>query len=108
VSRRLALALIGVMLAMVIGQAVRLQGFPSQPVTEIQLHESRLVPFLQEIRHENPGTYDSILLNLARIRDGQAQVQDYQFEEAVVAEQLIARLTGQAPASSAAGARPAP
>jgi hypothetical protein len=108
VTRRLALALVGVMLAMVIGQEIRLQGVQRQPVTQIRLHESRLVAFLQEIRDENPNTYDSTLLNLARLRDAQAQVQDVRAEEAVVAEQLIMRLTGQVPGSGAAASRPAP
>jgi hypothetical protein len=106
VSRTLAFALIGVMLMVVIGQALQLRGFESTPVTEIRLHESRLVPFLEAIRAENPDTYDSILLNLSRIRDGQPQVQDYQLEETVIAEQLILRLTGQATASGGPAGQP--
>lgn len=99
-NRLFALALVGVMLLVVSGQAVQLRGTQSQPVTEIVLHESRLVPFLQEIRSDNPNSYDSILLNIQRLRDGQAQGQAIELEEAVIAEQLMARLTGQTPMSS--------
>jgi hypothetical protein len=106
VNRHVALALVGVMLLVVSGQAVQLRGTQSQPVTEIVLYESRLVPFLQEIRSDNPNTYDSILLNIQRLRDGQAQGQAIELEEAVIAEQLMARLTGQTPMSSVTGARP--
>ena len=105
-NRYFALALVGVMLLVVSGQAVQLRGTQSQPVTEIVLHESRLVPFLQEIRSDNPNTYDSILLNIQRLRDGQAQGQAIEPEEAVIAEQLMARLTGQTPMSSVTDARP--
>jgi hypothetical protein len=100
------MALVGVMLMVVVGQAVQLRGYESQPVTEIQLHESRLVPFLQEIRSENPATYDSIVLNVARLRDGPAQGQDIQPEEAVIAEQLMARLSGPVVDAGAAGPLP--
>lgn len=103
-NRLFALALVGVMLLVVSGQAVQLRGTQSQPVTEIVLHESRLVPFLQEIRSDNPNSYDSILLNIQRLRDGQAQGQAIELEEAVIAEQLMARLTGQTPMSSITGA----
>jgi hypothetical protein len=104
VNRHFALALVGVMLLVVSGQSVQLRGTQSQPVTEIVLHESRLVPFLQEIRSDSPNTYDSILLNIQRLRDGQAQGQAIELEEAVIAEQLMARLTGQTPMSSVTGA----
>jgi ribonuclease D len=103
-KRSLAMALVGIMLAVVIGQTIQLSGVKSKPVTEVTLHESRLIAFLQEIRRDNPDTVDSILLNLARIRDAQAQGQDVQLEEVVVAEQLLARLTGQ-PASAAAASQ---
>jgi hypothetical protein len=106
VNRLFALALVGVMLLVVSGQAVQLRGPQSQPVTEIVLHESRLVPFLQEIRSDNPNSYDSILLNIQRLRDGQAQGQAIELEEVVIAEQLMARLTGQTPMSSVTDARP--
>lgn len=105
-NRHFALALVGVMLLVVSGQAVQLRGTQSHPVTEIVLHESRLVPFLQEIRSDNPNSYDSILLNIQRLRDGQAQGQAIELEEAVIAEQLMARLTGQTPMSSVTDARP--
>ena len=103
-NRGLALALICIMLAVVAGQAVQLQRLQTRPVTEIRLHESRLVTLLQEIRDTDPDTHDSLLLNLQRLRDGAAQGQALQLEEVVVAEQLLARL---APAGTAAAARPA-
>lgn len=105
-NRHFALTLVGVMLLVVGGQAIQLLGTQSQPVTEIVLHESRLVPFLQEIRSDNPNSYDSILLNIQRLRDGQAQGQAIELEEAVIAEQLMARLTGQTSMSSVMDARP--
>lgn len=100
-NRMLAWSLVAVMLVVVVGQAIHLQGPTIQPVTQIELHDSRLVPFLQEIRSTNPETYDSVLLNLTRIRDGQAQVQNYQLEEQIVAERLIARLAGSGATSQA-------
>jgi hypothetical protein len=101
VNRALAWSLVVVMLLVVAGQAMQLQRASDRPVNQIELHDSRLVPFLQEIRSSNPDTYDSLLLNITRIRDGQAQVQNYQLEEQIVAERLIARLTGStAPAQS--------
>ncbi len=96
-NRLFAVALVGVMLLVVIGQAVLLGRTQSQPVTQIPLHESRLVPFLQEIRGHNPATYDSTVLNLVRLRDGQAQGQNIAQEEAVVAEELLKRLRSPAP-----------
>lgn len=101
-SRSFALALIGIMLAVVLGQAVQLRGAKVQPVTDITLHESRLVTFLQEIRPSSPDTYDSILLNLTRLRDAQALGQEVQLEEAVVAQQLLARIEGRAAEPGAA------
>ncbi len=104
-----AWALVLVMLAMVIGQAVHLRGLQAQPVAEIRLHDSRLVALLQEIRSNDPDTYDSILLNLRRLADASAQGQDVQVEEVAVAEQLLARLTGPiapAPVPAASAARP--
>ena len=91
-NRYLAFAVVGVMLFVVAAQAVKLRQYSVQPVTEITLQQSRLIPFLAEIRGANPLTYDSTLLNLARIRDGQPQVQDYKLEERVVAEKLVERL----------------
>lgn len=92
-NRYLAFGVVGVMLLVVAAQAVKLRQYSVKPITEISLRQSRLIPFLAEIRAGNPLTYDSTLLNLARIRDGQPQVQDYKLEERVVAEKLIARLT---------------
>ena len=107
-KRSLALALIGIMLCVVIGQSVQLHRAKPLPVAEIQLHDSRLVTFLQEIRRDDPDAYDSTLLNLARIRDGQALGQELQLEEVVVAEQLLARLTGHAAAGGRAAFGAAP
>jgi hypothetical protein len=104
-NRRLAVALVLVMLGVVAGQAWWLSGREARPVTQIELHPSRLVAFLQEIRADNPLTYDSVLLNLTRLRDPQPGAQAVQPEEQVVAEQLLLRLTGEAPA---AAGRPAP
>ena len=96
-----AWALVLIMLAVVIGQAVHLRGLQPQPVTEIRLHDSRLVALLQDIRSNDPDTYDSILLNLQRLADAPAQGQDVQVEEVAVAEQLLARLTGPIAAAPA-------
>jgi hypothetical protein len=106
-SRGLALALIGIMLVVVIGQGVLLRGTQPAAVTEISLHDSRLVGFLHEIRADDPDTYDSILLNLTHLRDGPSQGRPVLLEEAVVAEQLLARLVGpaMAPAEAASPAR---
>ncbi|HXC38591.1 MAG TPA: hypothetical protein VN667_06565 [Burkholderiales bacterium] len=92
VNRFLAFGVVGVMLLVVAAQAVKLRQYSAKPVNEITLQQSRLIPFLAEIRAGNPLTYDSTLLNLARIGDGQPQVQDYKLEERVVAEKLIGRL----------------
>lgn len=94
-NRLFAVALVGIMLLVVIGQAVWLGQHQSQPVVEIRLHESRLLTFLNDIQQDNPATYDSTVLNLARIRDGQTQAQNIQLEETAVAEQLLARLAEQ-------------
>lgn len=96
-SRGLAAALVLVMLLVVAGQALLLGRIQSQPVTQISLHESRLLMFLQEIRSHNPTTYDSTVLNLVRLRDGQAQGQNIAQEEAVVAEELLKRLAAPSP-----------
>lgn len=101
-NRGLAWALVLVMLAMVTGQAVHLRGLQVQPVTEIRLHDSRLVALLQEIRGDDPDTYDSILLNLQRLADAPSQGQAVQSEEVVVAEQLLARLAGRTGAGNSA------
>ncbi len=91
-SRYLAYAFIGIMLFTVVGQAFKLRQYQHNPVTRIALHESRLLAFLLEIRGANPLTYDSIILNISRIRDAQPQLQDYRLEERVVAEKLLERL----------------
>jgi hypothetical protein len=92
VSRHLIATFLGIMLVTVVGQAVRLREYERRPVSQIDLHESRLVPFLLEIRRESPLTYDSTLLNLSRIRDADREHQ-HQPEERVVAQTLIDRLT---------------
>lgn len=93
-SRYLAFAFVGIMLFTVAGQVLKLRDYDRLPVTQINLHESRLVPFLLEIRGDNPIAYDSILLNLSRIRDANPQHQQYLLVERVVAEKLLGRLTG--------------
>jgi hypothetical protein len=95
VKRVYAVALVAIMLMVVVGQAWLLRGQVPVPVEQVQLHESRLLAFMQEIRQSNPVVYDSLHLNLRRLRDAQAQGADVQVEEALVAEQLLARLTGQ-------------
>lgn len=94
-SRRAAAWVLGVMLAVVLAQGAWLQGRAAPPVTQIELHPSRLVAFLAEIRHTDPETHDSLVLNLQRLRDHQATGQDVLPEEAIVAEQLLRRLQAQ-------------
>lgn len=94
-SRYLAYAFVAIMLFTVVGQAVKLQHYQPKPPTQISpiaLHDSRLLTFLSEIRRDNRLTYDSIVLNISRIRDSQPQLQDYRLEERVVAEKLLERL----------------
>ncbi len=93
-SRGLVVALLVVMLATVAGQAVKLRGIERAPITRVDLHESRLVAFLNEIRRDSPLTYDSTLLNLARVRDA-SPPERHRPEERLVAETLLARLTGE-------------
>jgi hypothetical protein len=95
-NRLLALSVLGVMLAVVLGQAAWLSVRESRPVTQIELHPSRLVAFMAEIRAHDPQAHDSLLLNLMRLRDHQPGVQQVLQEEVVVADQLLQRLTGQA------------
>lgn len=92
-NRYLVGAFFGIMLFTVAGQAVKLRQYERRPVAQVDLYESRLVPFLQEIRGDSPLVYDSILLNLSRIRDANPQDR-YRPEERLVAEKLIARLSG--------------
>lgn len=91
-NRALLRAFLAIMLLTVAGQAVKLRGVEQRPVTRVDLYDSRLVPFLQETRRDSPVTYDSILLNLSRIRADDPHGQ-YRPEERVVAETLISRLT---------------
>ena len=91
-TRLFAYAFVAAMLVAVIGQEFRLARSESRPVTEITLYESRLVPFLNEIRASNPATYDSILTNLGRIRTARRGPDRYTPEETVVAEMLLERL----------------
>ena len=92
-SRTLVRTFVCIMILTVAGQAVQLRRVDHRPVTQVELHGSRLVPFLQETRRESPLSYDSALLNLTRIRDDESE-RRYRPEERVVAEALIARLTG--------------
>lgn len=97
--RYLAYAFVAIMLFTVAGQAIRLRQIESAPsvqiaqITQIALHESRLLAFLAEIRHGNRPTHDNIVLSISRIRDSQPQLQDYRLEERVVAEKLLERLS---------------
>ena len=79
-SRYLAYAFIAIMLFTVTAQAFKLRQYQPNAVPQIALHESRLLPFLAEIRADNQATYDSIVLNISRIRDSQPQLQDYRLE----------------------------
>jgi hypothetical protein len=92
-SRPLAYLFIAVLVFTAVGQEVKLRSYDHANVTEITLHESRLIPFLYEIQNAQPVVYESILLNLSRIQHPRG----HQLEEVVVAEQLIRRLTGAAP-----------
>jgi hypothetical protein len=94
-NRTLAWTLVLVMLAVVVGQEIKLAGLRAEPVTQITLHESRLLAFLQEIRSHDPLAYDSTVLNLRRLKEAQGQGRDIQAEELVVVEQLLTRLTGK-------------
>jgi hypothetical protein len=94
-NRTLAWTLVLVMLAVVLGQEFKLAGLRAEPVTQITLHDSRLVAFLHEIQSHDPLAYDSTVLNLRRLQEAQAQGRDVQLEEVVVVEQLLKRLTGQ-------------
>ncbi len=94
-SRYLAYAFVAIMLFTVVGQAIKLQHYqpkPSTQIAQIALYDSRLLAFLSEIRRDNRLTYDSVVLNISRIRDSPPQLQDYRLEERVVAEKLLARL----------------
>jgi hypothetical protein len=71
--------------------------------SRVELHESRLLPFLQEIRAANPYTHDSVVLNLTRLRDGPSRGQDVTLEESLVAEQLLLRLKGAEGAAAIEG-----
>ena len=92
-SRALVRTFVGLLLLTIAGQGVLLRSVDHPAVTRVELHESRLVLFLQEIRRESPLVYDSALLNLTRIRDDDSE-QRFRPEERVVAGALIARLTG--------------
>lgn len=91
-SRYLAYAFVAIMLFTVAAQAFKLRQYEPKPVEKVVLHESRLLPFLTEIRAGNRLTYDSTILNISRIRDSQPQLQDYRLEERVVAEKLLEQL----------------
>ena len=88
-NRLLAYSFIAVLVVMAVGQEVKLRGYPDASVTEITLHESRLIPFLYDIQDAQPQVYESVLLNLSRIQ----RARGHQFEEVVVAEKLLQRLT---------------
>lgn len=97
VHRPLFLALLLVMALVVAGQAWWLSRLKAAAATQaaissVELHESRLLPFLREIRDANPYTHDSVVLNLTRLRDGPSRGQDVTLEESLVAEQLLLQL----------------
>ena len=94
-NRVLAYMFVLAMLITVIGQSIKLQSYDSQPVTEIILHQSRLLPFLADIQTSHPHVYDSIVFNLSRIQPAKRGPERYRFEEILVAEKLLSQLTGQ-------------
>ncbi len=99
-NRSLAYITTGLMLTIAVCQGVHLRTYHAEPVTEIALHESRLIPFLHEIQHSDPHVFESILFNLSRIQPAKRGQERYLFEEIVIAEQLQQRLpqaTLQAP-----------
>ena len=96
-NRFLAYLFVGTMVVTVIGQGVKLLTYNQEPISDVILHESRLLPFLYEIQDSEPQVYEDTLLNLSRIRPAERGPDRYQFEEIVVAETLIQRLD-EAPA----------
>lgn len=102
-SRLLGYIFVSAMLLTVIGQAAKLRAHHQEPMTEIMLEESRLIPFLANIREWSPHTYESIVLNLSRIESAGKNSKDYQFEEVVVAEKLMQHLLNLSPPNPTMG-----
>lgn len=91
-SRLLVYIFVSAMLLTVIGQAVKLRTHHQEPVIEITLEQSRLIPFLVDVQESSPHMYESILLNLSRIESAGRESEHYQFEEVIVAEKLMQHL----------------
>ena len=102
-NRLLGYILVSAMLLTVIGQAVKLRAHHRETVTEIRLEESRLIPFLADIREWSPHTYESIVLNLSRIESAGKDSNNYQFEEVIVAEKLMQHLLHLSPPTPTPG-----
>ncbi len=92
-NRWLAYLFVGAMAITVVGQGFKLLTYRHEPVRDVMLHESRLLPFLYEIQSSDPQIYENTLLNLSRIRHVRRGLELYQFEEIVVAQTLMQRLT---------------
>lgn len=92
-NRTFAYLFVVAMLFTVIGQGIQLRSMAPQPITEIELHPSRLLPFLTTIQTSHPHIYDSIIFNLRRIQPAQQGHEGYKFEEILVAGKLLSQLT---------------
>ncbi len=93
-SRGLAYLFVAIMFITVVGQGFKLMTYDHEPVREVVLHESQLLPFLSEIQSSDPEIYVNTLFNLSRIRHARRGVDRYQFEEIVAAQALMQHLTG--------------
>lgn len=93
-NRWLAYLFVAIMALTVVGQGFKLLTYDREPVREVVLHDSRLLPFMYEIQASDPQVYENTLLNLSRIRHARRGADRYAFEEIVVAETLMQRLTG--------------
>lgn len=92
-NRYLAYLFVGMMLITVVGQGFKLMTYDREPVREVVLHESRLLPFLYEIQASDPQVFANTLLNLSRIQQARRGADRYQFEEIIVAQTLMQRPT---------------
>lgn len=91
-NRSLAYLFVGIMVITVVGQGFKLMTYDREPVHDVVLHESRLLPFLYEIQASDPQVYENTLLSLSRIRPARRGPDLYAFEEIVVVETLMQHL----------------